>query len=150
MACRRQAIIWTNAWILSIWSLGTNFSDIWIEIHISSFKKMQLKMSSAKCRTFCLSLNKLTLALPALDACRSTLITYLPLIPRCHSTGGNQRSYYFEVIDNICVLGFINVLLITLVTLSLQVTIWNAPQLLERNLCWQYNISKQLMHMPSI
>ena len=25
---RRQAIIWTNAWILLIWTLGTNFSEI--------------------------------------------------------------------------------------------------------------------------
>ena len=29
---RRQAIIWTNAGILSIESLGTNFSEILIEI----------------------------------------------------------------------------------------------------------------------
>ena len=26
--CRRQAIIWTNAWILLIRNLGTNFSEI--------------------------------------------------------------------------------------------------------------------------
>ena len=32
MACRRQHIIWTNAGILLIGPLGTNFSDIWIEI----------------------------------------------------------------------------------------------------------------------
>ena len=29
---RRQAIIWTNGGILLIWSLGTNFSEILIEI----------------------------------------------------------------------------------------------------------------------
>ena len=29
---RRQAIIWTNAGILLIWTLGTNFSEILIEI----------------------------------------------------------------------------------------------------------------------
>ena len=57
--CRRQVIIWTNAGILLIWPLGTNFSEIFIEIHISSFKKMHLKMSSAKCRPFCLGLNVL-------------------------------------------------------------------------------------------
>ena len=28
---RRQAIIWTNAGILSIEPLGTNFSEIWIK-----------------------------------------------------------------------------------------------------------------------
>ena len=57
---RRQAIIWTNAGILLIWTLGTNFSEILIEIHAFSFKKMHLKMSSAKWRPFCLGLNVLT------------------------------------------------------------------------------------------
>ena len=36
---RRQAIIWTNAGMFSIASLGTNFSEILIEIHTFSFKK---------------------------------------------------------------------------------------------------------------
>ena len=56
---RRQAIIWTNAGILLIWPLGTNFSEILIEIHTFLFKKMHLKMSSGKCRPFCLGLNVL-------------------------------------------------------------------------------------------
>ena len=43
---RRQAIIWTNAAILLIWLLGTNFREMPIEINIFSFKKMHLKMSS--------------------------------------------------------------------------------------------------------
>ena len=43
---RRQAIIWTNAAILLIGPLGTNFSEIWIELLTCSFKKMHLKMSS--------------------------------------------------------------------------------------------------------
>ena len=57
---RRQAIIWTNAGILLIGPLGTNFSEILIEILPFSFKKMCLKMSSAKWRPFCLGLNVLT------------------------------------------------------------------------------------------
>ena len=57
---RRQAIIWTNAGILLIGPLGTNFSEISIEIHILSFKKMHLKMSSGKWRPFFLGLNKRT------------------------------------------------------------------------------------------
>ena len=58
---RRQAIIWINAGILLIIRpLGTNFSEILIEIHTFSFKKMHLKMSSAKRRPFCLGLNELT------------------------------------------------------------------------------------------
>ena len=56
---RRQAIIWTNAGMLFIGPLGTNFSEILIEIHIFSFKKMHLKMSSGKWRPFCLSLHEL-------------------------------------------------------------------------------------------
>ena len=57
---RRQAIIWTNAGILSIGPLGTNFSEILIAIQTFSFRKMHLKMSSAKWRLFCLGLNDLT------------------------------------------------------------------------------------------
>ena len=38
-----QAIIWTNARILLIEPLGTNFSEILIGIKIVSFKKMRLK-----------------------------------------------------------------------------------------------------------
>ena len=37
---RHQAIIWTNAGILLIGPLGTNFNEILIEIPTSSFKKM--------------------------------------------------------------------------------------------------------------
>ena len=57
---RRQAIIWTNAGILLIEPLGTNLSEILIGIQILSFKKMRLKMSSAKWRPFCLGLNVLS------------------------------------------------------------------------------------------
>ena len=57
---RRQAIIWTNAGILLIGHLGTNFSEILIAIQTFSFKKMHLKMSSAKWRLFCLGLNVLS------------------------------------------------------------------------------------------
>ena len=56
---RRQAIIWTNAGILLNRSLRTNFSEISIRIQTFSFKKMHLKMSSAKWRPFCLGLKML-------------------------------------------------------------------------------------------
>ena len=56
---RHQVIIWTNAWILLNGPLGTNFSEIVIEIDKFSFKNMYLKMSSAKWRQFCLGLNVL-------------------------------------------------------------------------------------------
>ena len=56
---QRQAIIWTNVGILLIETLGTNFSEILIEIITFSVKKMHLKMSSGKWRPFCLGLNVL-------------------------------------------------------------------------------------------
>ena len=56
---RRQAIIWTNAGILLIRPLETNFSEFLVEILIFSFKKMRLKVSSVKRRPFCLGLNEL-------------------------------------------------------------------------------------------
>ena len=57
---RRQAIIWTNAGILLIRTSGTNFSEILSLIHTFSFKKIHLKMASAKWHPFCLGLNVLT------------------------------------------------------------------------------------------
>ena len=56
---RRQAIIRTNAEILLIRPLGTNFSEFLVEILMFSFKEMRLKVSSAKRRPFCLGLNEL-------------------------------------------------------------------------------------------
>ena len=56
---RRQAIIRTNAGLLLIRPLGTNFSEILIAILTFSFKKMRLIVSSAKRRTYCLGLNVL-------------------------------------------------------------------------------------------
>ena len=56
---RRQAIIRSNAGILLIRPLGTNFSEFLVEILIFSLKKMRLKVSSAKRPPFCLGLNEL-------------------------------------------------------------------------------------------
>ena len=57
---RRQSIIRTNAGILLIGTIGTNFSEILIEMHIFSFKKMHLKISSGKWWPFCFGLNALS------------------------------------------------------------------------------------------
>ena len=56
---RHQAIIWTNAGIVLIGPLRTNFNEILIEIHTFSFKKMHLKMSSGKWQPSWLGLNVL-------------------------------------------------------------------------------------------
>ena len=45
---QQQAIIWTNTGILSIWVLGTKFSEMLVKIQMFSFKKMHLKMLSVK------------------------------------------------------------------------------------------------------
>ena len=57
---RCQAIIWTNAEILLIGPLGTNFSEILIGIHKFPFTKIHLKMSSVKWRPFSLGLSVFT------------------------------------------------------------------------------------------
>ena len=75
---RRQAIISTNARILLIGPLGTNFNETSIEIHAFPFKKIHLKMSSGKWRPFYLGLNVLSDALyyvmPPYPICNTTRI----------------------------------------------------------------------------
>ena len=53
-----QAIIWTNTELLSIRPLGTNQWNVYWNSKFP-FKKVHLKMSSGKCRPFCLGLNVL-------------------------------------------------------------------------------------------
>ena len=84
---RRQAIIRTNAGILLIRTLGTNFSDILGEIHSFSFSKMHLKMSSAKWRLFGLGLNELINVL--VMKCR----------PQCTLTVWYQRIIYYWSVE---------------------------------------------------
>ena len=57
---RRQTIIWTNAGMLLIEPLATNFNGILIEIYAFSFSKMYLKMSSAKMAAILSSWEELT------------------------------------------------------------------------------------------
>ena len=56
---RWQAIIWTNAGLLSIEPLWTYFNENLIKIQQFSLKKMHVKMSSAKWHPSCLGLNVL-------------------------------------------------------------------------------------------
>ena len=56
----RQTIIWTNAGLLSIRTLTTNFSEILIKIRTFSLTKIHLNMSSSKSLPFYLSLNVLS------------------------------------------------------------------------------------------
>ena len=75
-----QAIIWTNVGILLIGPLETNFSEIIIEIHIFSIKKMHMKMSSGKWQLSCLGLNVLNINILTMWMIQSRWILCL-LIP---------------------------------------------------------------------
>ena len=85
---RRQAINWTNAGILSIGNLGTNFSEILIEILAFSFKNLHLKVSSGKWRPCCLGPNVLTLLVLKLKYSQENMVNTVaadalaPCIPR--------------------------------------------------------------------
>ena len=91
---RRQAIIGTNAEVLFIWPLGTNFSGILIAIHIFSFKKMHLKMSSGKWRPSCRGLNVLKCPLSIL--CQLMVWWHLQIIWTTLSKG--CRFYIFNIL----------------------------------------------------
>ena len=56
---RRQVIIWANVWISLNRPMGTNFSEIMIEICKFPFKNMNWNLSSGNWRPFCLGLNVL-------------------------------------------------------------------------------------------
>ena len=58
-----QAIVGTNAVILLIRTLRTNFNEILSKLYTFSVKKMHLKMSSEKWRPFCLGLDVSLLSL---------------------------------------------------------------------------------------
>ena len=54
---RRKAIIWTNAGILSIWTLGTNVSEILSETHIfiqeNAFEYVVCEIAAILSRPYC-------------------------------------------------------------------------------------------------
>ena len=69
---RSQAIIWTSAGLLPIWSLGINSSEIWIKTQQFSFKKLWVNMSTAKCRPYCLGLNVFIMRSVNTESCNSS------------------------------------------------------------------------------
>ena len=52
---RHQAIIWTNAGILLIWSLGTNFSEFKISIEENAFENIVCEMAAIVSRPQCVN-----------------------------------------------------------------------------------------------
>ena len=77
---RRQAVIKTNAGVLLIGPLGTNFSEIFIEIYTFSFKKMRLKMYSAKMAASFAGLNVLYDSLTVLWWTIKTLLSVMFIV----------------------------------------------------------------------
>ena len=105
----RQAIIWSNAGILLVEPLGTNFNEILIEILTFSFKEMHLKMSSGKWRPFCLRPSVLTgLVTPLCPYTGSSLVRTTAWHRTCfNSTGvdfmwiGTLRTKFSEILIQI-------------------------------------------------
>ena len=106
---RHQAIIWTNAGTLLMRTLGTNFSEILIESHSFSFKKMHKKMSSGKWRPSCLGLDVLKGLVP--HTCMTTKCWPMQTLCVLNSTCDNtlrpiQNSRHFA--DGILKCNFLN------------------------------------------
>ena len=82
---RGQAVIWTNAGILLIGPLGTTFSEILIEFHTFSFRKMHLNMWWP----FCPGMNVSTYwCISYVDICNSrknTVDVHFPMLVVCGS-----------------------------------------------------------------
>ena len=64
---------WPQPTVEPVW-LGTNFNEILIEIHINSFKKIHLKMSSGKWRPSYLGLNMLNTSYRKRRTCFSYIV----------------------------------------------------------------------------
>ena len=100
---RRQAIIWINAGIMLIRTPGTNFSEIVSKIHIFSFEKMHLKISSAKLRPFCLGLNVLKRS-PVYNIKTSVPCIRLPIITKIRLHNKNAiywtEGFYIDMVTS--------------------------------------------------
>ena len=101
---RRQAIIWTNAGILLIRPLGTNFNEMLIKILTFSFMKMRLKVSSAKWRPFCLGLNVLNLSQTPTAHCSQvsdTVLAHVTLMTCPPLSIGNELSRQGGIMEGV-------------------------------------------------
>ena len=95
---RHQAITWCNAGVFSFGPLGTNLSEILIEIYTFSFSKMRLKMSSAKLLDILSRGDKLPIGcvashIPPLRGAR--LVTWKPV----HKTYANITESYNDYLN---------------------------------------------------
>ena len=125
---RRQAIIWTNAGVLLIGTLGTNFSEILSKIHIFSVNKMLLKTSSVEWWPFSLCHNVLkdwsTIFLPSMDLQRC--------MGFCHGIACPRKSEFatkFKLLNETCRLVFLLNLLMSLYLGSMVITMVKHPRM---------------------
>ena len=105
---RHQAIIWTNAGLLLIRHVGTNFGEISNEILTFSFKKMRLKRPSAKWRPFCLGLNVLNVDPDCIQNPNMVIIEFVDVIMLDHATSSAStiqviqiRQYFLKLLSPI-------------------------------------------------
>ena len=95
---RRQTIIWTNAGMLLIGTLGTNFSEILSEIQTFSSKKMYMNMSSGKWWPFYLGLNVVRAFLSSsMQACPNIAWSVSPQRTHSRHPHGRAMGYRFWV-----------------------------------------------------
>ena len=101
---RHQAIIWTNAGLLTIGPLGTNFSEILIKIKKFSFRKSCLKILSAKLWPFCPGGDELTGSTwGSFPSCHVPL--YKTMSPQHMATTWNLTGVFWQYYDVMSQLG---------------------------------------------
>ena len=88
---QHQAITWTNAGLLLIGPLGTNFSEIQIKMQLFSFTKMHLNLSAEKWWPFCPGGDELT---------HSGWVMHICISDKGHYWSSNGL-YLFEAIVNV-------------------------------------------------
>ena len=102
---RRQASIWSNAGIVLIRTLGTNFSEIISKNHTFSFKEMHFKMSSEKWRQVCIGLNVSYNGL-SMICCQAIIWSNPDIIHHSDLTEwGNSATFVNKMLLNLLVFG---------------------------------------------
>ena len=84
--------------MLLIGPLGTKFSEMLVEIHTFSIKKIHLKMSSEKWRPFCLGLNVLIKGAPDVTFDSVTPDNNCCHDTQCHILGGAFRAKVWAIV----------------------------------------------------
>ena len=97
---RCQAIVWTNARMLLIGPLGTNFSEILMEIHIFSYKRTHpFKVSSVRCRPFSLGLKVLSLVFSIKSESQSRHLYSILFKRQIYTPGNGWKIWYTQKTD---------------------------------------------------